>query len=165
MYSADGMKKFILFSAVLFLSFCNTRINEEQRRQMFEARKKIEIRQVPEADLLKAGLEMGGKIAQNLNDSLTTGQLAGLASEFGAAIRWFTPASPPAEPLLMDLMHAYVYAAQHGERPPDHIQRIGADTVLYVKPVVDASNEKILLKGIWCISIPAKKIVLEMPEK
>lgn len=159
------MRKFILFFGVLFLSFCNTRLNEEQRRQMAEARKKMEIRQVPEADLLKAGMEMGAKISGMLKDTLHADQLAELSERYQVSIRWFTPASPPAEPLLMDLMHAYVYAAQHGEKLPDHIQRLGMDTVLYVKPVVLMTNEKIMLDRIWCISIPAKKIVMDMPEK
>lgn len=52
------MKRLVLISGLLLLlSQCNTRLNEEQRKQMAEARKKMEIRQVPEADLLKAGMD------------------------------------------------------------------------------------------------------------
>lgn len=163
-HSVYSVQKFILLSAVMLLTFCNTRLNEEQRKQMFEARKKIEIRQVPEADLLKAGLDLGVQISGKLNDTLNTAQLAQLSAAYQVSIKWFTPASPPTEPLLMDLMHAYVYAAQHGEKPSDHIQRIGRDTVLYVRPVATGKNDKMPLTGMWCVFIPVKKIVLEMQD-
>lgn len=158
------MKRLVLISGLLLLlSQCNTRLNEEQRKQMAEARKKMEIRQVPEADLLKAGMDMGIKITRMLHDTLSAQQLADLSAKYEVTIRWFTPASPPAEPLLVDLMHAYKYAAQHNEKLSPHIQRIGVDTVLYAQPVVAGNKEKPVLAGMWGVFIPTKKLVLGMP--
>lgn len=155
----------LFFSGMLVLTVsCNTRLNEEQRKQMNEARKKMEIRQVPEADLLNSGMQLGEEIADSLTDSLTAGEIAVLSANYGVAIKWYTPSAPPVEPLLMDLMHAYVYAVQQGDRVSAHIQRQGKDSVLYVKPVIVQTHHQKKLNGIWCITIPAKKIVLQMPQ-
>ncbi|MCS6974141.1 MAG: hypothetical protein NZM13_06605 [Cyclobacteriaceae bacterium] len=153
-------QSFVLLLATLVVAVsCNQRLNDEQRRELAEGRKKMEIRQIPQADLLKAGMDIGEKLVRSLPDTFASNEISRLSGEQGVAIRWYTPESPAAEPLLNDLMHAYSYTIQSASNLPSHIQRLGQDSVLFVKPVV---HEK-ALKGMWCITMPVKKIVMEMP--
>lgn len=150
----------VLLLATCILAFsCNQRLNDEQRRELAEGRRKMEIRQIPQADLLKAGMDIGEKLARSLPDSFIRNEINRLSYEQGVAIRWYTPESPAAEPLLNDLMHVYSYTIQSGSDLPSHIQRLGQDSVLFVKPVAHDKT----LKGMWCITMPVKKIVMEMP--
>ncbi|GIV36951.1 MAG: hypothetical protein KatS3mg032_1330 [Cyclobacteriaceae bacterium] len=143
---------------------CHTRLNDEQRRQLNEARRQIEIRQVPEADLLSGGFLLGKRLAQALPDSFSGPAVGRLSAEHQVGIRWFDGANPSEEPELAALMQAYAYSLSQGQQPEGHVKRSGKDSVLYVHPVIQVSDTAKKLAGMWRISIPVKKIVLEAPK-
>jgi hypothetical protein len=147
----------------MLLVSCNTQLNDEQRRQMKEGRKKMEIRQVPEADLLSRGFMLGEKLAKALPDSFDAQAVTHVTAKHQVKVKWFEPAVLPSEPLLQDLMHAFAYAANQGQTPNSHVQRLGQDSLLYVKPVIRKNHREITFTGMWCIGMPIKKIVLETP--
>lgn len=158
------MVRTVLTGFVLtILMACEARLSEDQRRQIAEARKKQEIRQVPEAEILQGGLRLGEQLITLLPDSADREKVNQVAKQHGVTIRWAAPDQLPPEPLMQDLIHAYVFALKSGQNPDYHIQRLGVDSVLFVMPAIgkDADSEKVTLRGIWDIRIPVKKIVLE----
>lgn len=163
-YPVQFLVKLLACWLLICASSCNTRLNDEQRRQLNEARRQIEIRQVPEADLLSEAFLLGKRLAQALPDSFSGRAADRLSAKHQVSIRWFDGTMASAEPELAALMQAYEYSLSHGQLPEGHVKRSGKDSVLYVHPVIQVSDTAKKIAGMWCISIPVKKIVLEVPK-
>ncbi len=161
-----SLKKAVWVGEVCMLlvqNACNTRLNDEQRRQLSEARKQIEIRQVPEAELLSEAFLLGQQIAQNLPDSFAKPVVKRLSDEYQVSIKWYDADVQPRPGVIKDLMNAFAFTLANDQKPESHVQRHGTDSVLFVKPAIRGSKAKPELGGAWVVAIPVRKIVLGLP--
>ena len=149
---------------LLFLMGCGGSLNEEQRKQMREAREQHTIRKVTDAELTQEAFDRGKEILDliekkpDLSDSI--------AQSYHVSIRWIDPSSPDATELERQVIDAYLNSVMMGSTVTDNVQKLGMDSLLYSKPVVtELPDGSVQVKGLWNVKMSKKYLVLGMDKE
>lgn len=136
--------------SVMLLSVmaCGGKLSDEQRKQLREGMKSQEIKVVTEAEITEEALRQGREILLAVEKDSLKSDSAARAS--GAIVRWLDPEGKNAGLIESQLLEAYIMSAVTGAQ--ENIQKAGADSLIYTKPVVEEMPDgTIYLKGVWSI--------------
>ncbi|MDX1627372.1 MAG: hypothetical protein R3345_01665 [Fulvivirga sp.] len=146
------MKTISLFILCSFLLACGGSLSDEQRKALKEEMEAREIKKVKEEDIVARSFELGKAIYQNhINNSDS------LVKALNATILWLEPTDSGGGDLEKQLLEAYVYSFEQGEKLSHNVQR-DSEVMLYTMPVVSEES----FEGIYVIRIPRKEVVLNL---
>lgn len=156
--------RWIYLFLILLLSGCGGTLSDEQRKQLREGREQQVIKKVSDADILTEAFLTGRAIMKGIeNNSRGTGSIA---EKYQVEVKWLEPGSAGATDIESQLIEAYLSSLMMGEELKDNVQRIGEDSLLYTKPVVNELPDGVIeVKGTWNIRMAKKQLVLAMDKK
>ena len=147
--------------AIVLLA-CNGRLSDEQKRKIKEEMKSSQIKKISDAEIIDAAFAVGRAVAQPLDErdkQLTNYVLVdSLERAYQVSIVALTLTDSLLREVEKKIVEAYMAggAAQLG----DNIQKLGADSLLYTKPIMraraDGSEELVTVLG---IRIPKREVV------
>jgi hypothetical protein len=154
---------FLLIAVVLFS--CTGSLSDEQRKRIKESMEQGEIKKLSEAQVTEAAFVYGRMVASILDErdkSLTnTVLLDSLSQAFHIEIVTIQTENKNLRGVEKQLLEAYMA----GGEANDNIQKMGADSLLYTKPILrehpDGSTE--FLKAIG-IRMTRKQVVLSIKD-
>lgn len=137
------MKK-LLPLLLLVIFACNGRLTDEQKKKMRDNMKAHEIVKISDAEITEAAFQYGRTISkkikaqhsQNLSQQLTNE----LQEQYHVKIYPLTPGDSLLKEIEQQLIEAYTTAAADFE-PPDNIQKIGKDSLLYTLPIMETQPD------------------------
>jgi hypothetical protein len=158
------MKYSILLIGMVLFS-CTGSLSDEQRKRIKESMEQGEIKKLTEAQVTEAAFVYGRKVATILDKrdkTLTnTVLLDSISQAFQIEIVPIQAENKNLRGVERQLLEAY----QAGGESNDNIQKMGADTLLYTKPILrehpDGSTE--FLKAIG-IRMTRKQVVLSIKD-
>lgn len=144
--------KYIYFLILVFTaSACGGSLSEEQRKAFKNEMKDRKIKRVSDDDIYEKALEWGRLYVQNLNVS----NMDSVAQANEVSIQYANQETADLSEVERKIFEAYSYATS--AEISDNVQKQGTD-ILYANPVMDSTA----FQGVWFISIPKKKIVLDL---
>jgi len=157
------MKK-IFFIGLIALSACGGSLSDEQRRKIKEDMKEHTIVRVTDAEITEEAFRYGRNVMKTLETSnaATSTQTDSLGQVLKAKIKWVVPGEKNALEIERQLIEAYLVGSVNGGIQ-DNIQRMGADSLMYTKPVTEKlADGSENVKGMWSIKISKKDLILSM---
>lgn len=155
-----NMKKLVLILLVLCLFGCGGSLTEEQRKKLKEGRELQSIVKITEAEIMEAAFAKGRVLVDELSSPSLADQVA---KSRGVKIHWLEPGAKNALEIEQQLIDAYINSVMEGVPLRDNVQNMGADSILYTKPVVVTNpDSSIIVKGTWNIWISKKQLILGM---
>jgi len=153
----------LLFSSVIFLSAsCGGNLSDEQRKKLIEGQKSQEIKKISEGELTQVALTEGSKIAEQAKN-ISPDKLDSLGRAVNARIVFRKPGTSDAAQLESQLIDAYIMGLATGNTLQDNIQKKGIDSLLFTRAVVERRADGVdELKGLWCITLSKKHLILSM---
>jgi hypothetical protein len=158
------MKYSILLIAVTLVS-CTGSLSDEQRKRIKESMEQGEIKKLSEAQITEAAFAYGRKITSLLDKSdktlTNTTLLDSLSQAYQVEIISIHPDNLNMRGVERQLLDAYM----NGGASSDNIQKMGADSILFTKPVLlghpDGSTEFLKALG---IRMTRKQVVLSIKD-
>lgn len=143
---------------------CGGSLSDEQRKKMREGMESQKIQHVTEGQIMDAALREGRKIVGVVRQAQGNQQkIDSLEKATQTTIKWLNPGTGDAKEIEKQLIDAYINSSITGSSP-DNVQFIGTDSLLYSFPVVEQLPDGMAsVKGMWCVWLPKKKIILSMP--
>jgi hypothetical protein len=158
------MRWIYLYPIILILTLgCGGSLNEEQRKQMREARELNSIKKVSDVEIQEAAFQLGREVMELVEagrneDSLEVSRKVD--------IRWLEAGSTGGSEIEQQVIDAYLTSLMLGTELVDNVQRLGTDSLLYTKPVVvDLPEGAVEVKGTWNIRMSKKQVVLSIGKK
>lgn len=161
------MKKFIVFVLAVAFIACNGRLSDEQKRKIKQEMESSRIQKISEAEITETAFALGRTIARPLekrDKGLSNRTLIDSLERFyRVSIVALTQNDSLLREVEKRIVEAYLSggAAQLG----DNIQKLGADSLLYTKPMMyaraDGSNELVTVLG---IRMPRREVVKKVKE-
>lgn len=161
------MKKWGIVVLAIVLLACNGRLSDEQRRKIKEEMESSQIKKISEAEITEAAFAIGRAIAlplekrdRHLKDRAT---IDSLQRVYSVSIVALTQSDSLLREVEKKIVEAYLAggAAQLG----DNIQKLGTDSLLYTKPLMetraDGSEELVTVLG---IRMPKREVVKKIRE-
>jgi len=147
---------------------CGGKLTQEERAKLHEGMASQDIRRVTDAELMGAALSLGGEIIRDVEQTdkflLNKEKIDSLAAARSVVIYSLRSDSAPLGEIEKQLVEAYVAAAATGTAG-DNLQKLGADSVLFTRPVFrlhpDGSQEFSHAIG---LRMSTRTIVLTMPQ-
>lgn len=140
---------------------CGGSLNDEQRKQMREAREMKAIKKVSEAEITELAFSRGRDIMKNITRSPKA--IDSLEAAHQVRISWLTPGSSTATEVEKQLIDAYLNSILSGTSVSDNVQRLGEDSLLYTRPVTrELPDGTVAVDGTWNISFSRKQLVLSI---
>jgi hypothetical protein len=153
-----------IFFLIIVLAGCGGSLNDDQRKEMREARKSQSIQKVSDAELTEEAFTKGRLIISQVERK--AGLADSLELQYQAYIRWLDPASATINEIEKQLFDAYLSSAMAGGSLSDNVQRLGNDSLIYSKPVVtELPDGSVQVKGTWNVRMAKKDLVLGMRKK
>jgi hypothetical protein len=157
--------KYSILLFIVALASCTGSLSDEQRKRIKESMEQGEIKKLSEAQITEAAFAYGRKIASVLDKrdkTLTnTTLLDSLSQAYQIEILSLQPGNQNLRGVERLLLEAYM----NGGGANDNIQKMGADSLLYTKPILrehpDGSTE--FLKAI-AIRMTRKQVVLSIKD-
>lgn len=147
----------------IFLMGCGGSLNDEQRKQMREARELNSIKKVSDVEITEAAFTLGRDIMEKVEAGLDRDSLEVSRK---VAIRWLQTGSSAGSEIERQVIDAYLNSMVLGAELADNVQRLGTDSLLYTKPVVvDLPDGVVEVKGTWNIRMSKKQVVLSISKK
>lgn len=152
----------LFFFLLLISTACTGSLTKEQRESIRESIKNGAIQKVSDAQLLDGAYALGREVMEGYQQDATAATQ--LERKYGVKIIEMVPDQAGLSEKELGLLAAYQAAAHEG-KGGDNVQKLGADTILYTKPVnrerPDGSLEFVKAIG---IRMPVKQIVLSIQE-
>ncbi|MBL7842435.1 MAG: hypothetical protein KF846_07565 [Cyclobacteriaceae bacterium] len=149
--------------ALVFILSCGGSLNDEQRKQMREARELNSIKKVSDAEIMEAAFAYGRDIMGLVDSGL---DMDSLEVSRKVDIRWLATGSTEGSEIERQVIDAYLTSMMLGTELADNVQRLGTDSLLYTKPVVvDLPEGVVEVKGTWNIHMSKKQVVLSIQKK
>lgn len=156
------MKRFLFLW--LAIASCGGSLTDDQRKKVKEEMESHALKKVTDAEITEGAFAMGRSLAEVINKT-SLSNLA-LIDSLQRAYRVIINPLQPGDSLLLEIekqiVEAYTTGSGHVELS-DNVQRIGADSLLYTKPIMkempDGSVQFAYALG---IRIPKKQIVLSI---
>lgn len=151
----------IPFTLLILVALCSCggSLSDEQRKKIKEDMKQHQIVRISDAEITAAAFENGREAmrAINKNDKALSDSL-----KHYCTIRWIVPGSKNAHEVETQLIEAYLESSINGGME-DNVQKIGADSLLYTKPVTEKlADGSEIVKGMWSIQFAKKQLILSM---
>lgn len=158
-----------LLLALLVLASCGGTLSDEQRKKLHDRMKEDEIKYVSPGELTDAAFALGRSIATTIakKDPGMANQklLDSLELALKVKIRSIHPGDSAVAGIESQLIEAYMTSSGPSEIT-DNIQKLGADTLLYTKPIVrERPDGSVEFARALSIHMPVKVIVMSIPEK
>jgi CMP-2-keto-3-deoxyoctulosonic acid synthetase len=158
------MKNWYGIALLMVLTACGGTMTEEQRKQMLEAKKEQAIIRVTDVQITEAAFELGRSVMQQLaeNPSATDS----LAKAMGVTVKWLVPGATDAPEIEKQIIDAYINSVLMGEAMQDNVQKMGTDSLLYTKPLVEKKADgSVEIKGTWNVRISKKQLIRQLNKK
>ncbi len=128
------MKRFV-FLIIVIAAACGGRLSDEQRQKMKEGMEDTRIKIVTDARLTEAAFDLGRKIAVLATKAGIDRKPAidSIELQYHVEIVKLEAGDSLLKKIEQDLVEAYTSGT---DSVSDNIQKIGADTLLYTKPVM-----------------------------
>ncbi|MBX2965061.1 MAG: hypothetical protein KF845_02865 [Cyclobacteriaceae bacterium] len=151
--------RLLYFLIVFTLAGCGGSLNDDQRKQMKEARELKSIKKVSEAEITEMAFLQGRDIMKAIRQAPNA--IDSLEAEYQVRISWLTPGSPGGTEIERQLIDAYLNSMLTGSALTDNVQKLAEDSLLYSQPVTrELPDGTVAVDGVWNISIPTKQVVL-----
>jgi predicted NAD-dependent protein-ADP-ribosyltransferase YbiA (DUF1768 family) len=160
------MKKWVIFFLTSILA-CNGRLSDEQKRKIKDEMESSQIKKISEAEITETAFAIGRAIALPLDkrDKQLKNRpvIDSLQRTYSVSIVALTQSDSLLREVEKKIVEAYLAggAAQLG----DNIQKLGTDSLLYTKPMMqtraDGSEELVTVLG---IRIPKREVVKKIRE-
>lgn len=146
---------------ILVVTGCGGSLSREERKELREASERQEIRRVTEAEITEAVLSRGRKITdQAMSLEYSIRALDSLGRSLNVSLRWITPGSSGALAVEQQIIDAYIMSSMD-EDLPDNVQKLGEDSLLYTRPVVEnLSDGSVRVDGMWSVVFSKKDVIL-----
>jgi len=161
------MMKWGIIILAIALPACNGRLSDEQKRKIKEEMESSQIKKISEAEITETAFGIGRAIALPLEkrDKQLKNRtiIDSLQRVYSVSIVALTQSDSLLREVEKKIVEAYLAggAAQLG----DNIQKLGTDSLLYTKPMMqtraDGSEELVAVLG---IRIPKREIVKKIRE-
>lgn len=166
--SNSPIMRYLLPFLILLITSCQGRLTEEQKKEMKEGMKANEIMKIPEAEIIEGAFQYGRTISDILNvinpDLSDLQQIHQLQEEYHVKIYSLESGDSLLMEIEQQLIEAYTNAS--GVELTDNIQKIGNDSLLYTKPIMETEPDGALqFKYALGIKIPKKDVILSMQKK
>jgi uncharacterized protein YbaP (TraB family) len=160
------MKKWIVF--ILLVAFiaggCGGSLSSEQRKKIRENMEAGAIKKVSDAELMEAAFAYGRNIEKIVKGSSQQRLLDSLEKAYGVEILYMEPGDSVLRRVEKQIIEAYTSGATSVEIN-DNIQKMGADSILYTKPIMverpDGSLEFTKALG---VRVPKKRVILSLKD-
>ena len=140
---------------ILVFASCGGSLSSDERKQLQEESRKLEIKRVTEAEIAEAALAKGRSVTDD------RARLDSLGHAKGAKIRWQVPGTSNALAVELEIIEAYVMNPTADL--PDNVQELGTDSVLYSRPEVSIlPDSSVSIEGVWSVRLAKKELILEM---
>lgn len=158
------MKYSVLVIALAMVS-CTGSLSDEQRKRIKESMEQGEIKKVSEAQVTEAAFVLGRKVAAILDKRDKTLTNTVLLDSLSQALRIEIVSVQEENQHLRGVERQLMEAYKSGGVSTDNIQKMGADSLLYTKPILrehpDGSTEFIKALG---IRMTRKQVVLSIKD-
>ena len=159
------MKSTIWFLCIL-LTACGGSLTDEQRKKLKEGMRLNEIRKISDAQITEAAFALGRSLAAAIERPSSNASFIIDSLQKSCKIRIRVLQSGDSMLLAIEKQIVEAYAAGSGQvHLDDNIQRLGADSLLYTKPVMkvlpDGSEQFQYALG---ICLPRKQVVLSIKD-
>lgn len=158
--------KYILFIIVVFLTACGGTLTDEQRKKLKDGMKLNEIKKVSEAQIMETAFSMGRFLVKDIEKISINDRPRMDSLQQVYKIKIFS--LYPGDSLLLAIEKQVVeaYTAGSGQvQLNDNVQRVGADSVLYTKPIMrELPDGSVQFSYALGIRIPRKQIVLSIKD-
>ena len=153
---------------LILLSFsimaCKQQMSEESRKAAREEMKNREIKQLSEAEIFAAGLEIGKSIVDTLRILMKTDvdllPMQTVAEHFKVQISMVTASDDyPAESLEHQLLEAYLFSNENAMGLQDNIVQGAENRLWYTSPVVQRTSDTTKFVGMLLLKMATKEIV------
>lgn len=157
--------RFWVLIILMIAAGCGGNLSDEQRKKLKERMKEDEIKYVPEGEVLAAAFEYGRGIYSVLEKRDINNQsvIDSLEQEFNVKITTIQSGDSALLQIERQLIEAFISGAG---QDTDDVQKIGADSLLYTKPIVrerpDGSFEFVRALS---IHMPVKAVILSIDEE
>ncbi|MCI0751348.1 MAG: hypothetical protein L0Y35_05885 [Flammeovirgaceae bacterium] len=156
------LSKKVLLIFIFLCSACGGTLSDEQRKKLIEGQKSQEIKKVTEGELTQLAMTRGGELA-TLAAATSKNQIDSLSQAVETKIQWLEPGRANSYELESQLIEAYIMGLATGVSLQDNVQKKGTDSLLFTRAVVEKRPDGIdELKGLWCITLSKKQLVLSM---
>lgn len=127
--------KNIFFIGLVLLCSCGGKISDEQRKAIKQSMEEGQIKKISDAELTEAAYEYGRLIAKDIESKTATpSEIQSLETKYGVQINTLQSG----DSALMEIEKLIIDAYTSGASPDlsDNIQKLGADSLLYTKPIM-----------------------------
>lgn len=143
----------------VFLCSCGGSLSDEQRKKIKDDMKQHQIVRISDAEITAAAFENGRAVINVINEN---NQALSDSLKHYCTVRWIAPGSKHAREIESQLIEAYLESSINGGME-DNVQKVGADSLLYTKPVTEKlADGSENVKGMWCIQFAKKQLILAM---
>lgn len=160
-----------LAAVLMIFSFwaCDSKLSDEQRRQMREQMELHKIRKISEPEIIEAAFAAGRQTIKTIEKLQSdSAKLDSFLLSKKGSIHWVVPGQSNINEMEQQLIDAYL--AQASGTPQDNVQKIRKDTgetdsLLYTYPVITKTAGGIeTFDGVWYVRLSKKDIILSMRE-
>jgi hypothetical protein len=159
--------KFWLLAIVILLAGCGGSLSDDQRKKLRERMKGDEIKRISGGELMAAAFDYGRTIDSILekgDPALTNRKfIDSLELAFNVEIS----AIQPGDSMLLGIESKLIeaYAAGAGQPIADDVQKLGADSILYTKPIMhERPDGTVEFMRAISIHMPLRSVVLSIEE-
>lgn len=160
------MKKLFVIGLLALITACGGSMTDEQRKQMLEARKEQAIVRVTDVQITEAAFAKGRQVVQQIEDHGTNLRLDSLSAAWDVKVKWLVPGATDGLEIERQIIDAYINSVLMGEPMQDNVQRMGTDSLLYTKPVIETKADgSVEVKGTWNVRLSKKQLVMSLGKK
>ena len=158
---------YLLTAVIILLSACKGSLSDEQRKKMRENMEQGEIKRVTDAELTEAAFEYGRAIISEFEKKGSAYSSKSLIDSIQKAYDVKIISLQVGDSALMEIEKQIIeaYTSDGNLEVSDNIQNIGADSLLYTKPIMreraDGSLEFVKAVG---IHLPKRRVVLSIKD-
>jgi hypothetical protein len=160
------MKGFI-FITLIFLFACGGTLSEEQRKKLKEGMERNTIKKVSDARLTEAAFDMGRMLAAVIEKSSITDRKRIDSLQRASKVRILL--LQPGDSMLLEIERQIVQAYTAGSNQitlNDNVQSLGADSLLYTKPVMkQLPNGAVEFSYALGIHLPTRQVILSINDQ
>jgi hypothetical protein len=146
----------------VLLTACGGRLSDEQRRKLREGMELNTIRKVSDAELTEAAFALGRSVSEAI-DNIPIGdrrRIDSVEGHYHVRIRALQAGDSLLLALEKQLVEAYTSSAG---QVSDDVQRLGADSLLYTKPVMKSTPDGAMeFRYALGIRLPVREVVLSI---
>jgi hypothetical protein len=158
------MKNWYAILIIMVLTACGGTMTEEQRKQMHGAQKEQAIIRVTDVQLTEAAFDLGRSVMQQVIEKPAAAD--SLANAIGVKVKWLVPGATDALEIEKQIIDAYINSVLMGETMQDNVQKMGTDSLLYTKPLVEKrADGAVEIQGTWNVRISKKQLVKQLNKK